>query len=201
MDRRLDRGLDGIISLKDKDGALEEIAIANGTASSHAVTKAQLDASASQKLSYISTTVTYNGGNVSIGTAAANTTVQKIVVEKGSGNWTGHNDTTEITVGDNSDIDRLFAGFDPDGGQHQIDKSATCEACCTRGMVTTRHKMLSVTSHYGATCVHHYSSTPWSYVIRLHRRTQGTPVSAPVKSARVTPRRWRVVVDASLHWN
>jgi hypothetical protein len=39
-----------IISLKDKDGALEEVMIANGTASSHAVTKAQLDASSSQKL-------------------------------------------------------------------------------------------------------------------------------------------------------
>ena len=62
------------------------------------------------------------------------------------------------------------------------------EACCTRGMVTTRHKMLSVTSHYGATCVYHYSPTPWSYASRLHRRTQGTPVSAPVKSAHVTPR-------------
>ena len=122
---KIDASDSAIISLKDKDGALEEIAIANGTASSHAVTKAQLDDAGSQKLSYVSTSVSYNGCNVSIGTAAANTTIQKIVVEKGAGNWTGHNDATEITVGDNADVDRLFAGFDPDGGQHQIDKDHT----------------------------------------------------------------------------
>tara|TARA_Y100000389_G_scaffold196774_1_gene230254 strand:+ start:532 stop:1068 length:537 start_codon:yes stop_codon:yes gene_type:complete len=114
-----------IISLKDKDGALEEVMIANGTASSHAVTKAQLDASSSQKLNYISATVSYDGGTSSLGTAAANTTIQKVVVEKGTGNWTGHNDATEITVGDAADNDRLFNGFDPDGGQFIFDNDYT----------------------------------------------------------------------------
>ena len=53
----------------------------------------------------------------------------------------------------------------------------------------------SVTS--AKTFVYHYSPTPWSYVGRLHKRTQGTPVSASVKSARVAPRHWRVVVHTS----
>ena len=114
-----------LISFKDKDGALNKLHIGNGTASSHAVTKAQLDVSSSQKLSYISATVNYDGGTTSLGTAAANTTIQKVVVEKGTGNWTGHNDTTEITVGDDADNDRLFFGFDPDGGQFIFDNDHT----------------------------------------------------------------------------
>ena len=114
-----------LISFKDKDGALNKLHIANGTANSHAVTKAQLDVSSSQKLSYISATVNYDGGTTSLGTAAANTTIQKVAVEKGTGNWTGHNDTTEITVGDDADNDRLFFGFDPDGGQFIFDNDHT----------------------------------------------------------------------------
>jgi len=114
-----------IISLKDKDGNLEEVMIGNGTASSHAVTKGQLDDSSSQKLKYLTATVNYDGVESTLGTAAANTTIQKVVVEKGTGNWTGHNDTTEITVGDAADNDRLFHGFDPDGGQFIFDNDHT----------------------------------------------------------------------------
>ena len=72
----IDASDSSVISLKDKDGALEEIAIANGTASSHAVTKAQLDATGSQKLQYHEQTVNYNSGTVSLGDFAANTTIQ-----------------------------------------------------------------------------------------------------------------------------
>ena len=107
-----------LISFKDKDGNLEEIAIGTGTASSHAVSKAQMDASGSQKLSYKQSTVAYNSGSTALGTASANTTIQKIVVEKTAGNWTSADSSTEIVIGDPGDTDRLFAGFEPTGGQH-----------------------------------------------------------------------------------
>ncbi len=117
----IDASSSSVISLKDKDGALESVAIANGTASSHAVNKAQLDASGSQKLSYKQNTVAYNSGSTALGTASANTTIQKIVVEKTAGNWTGADSSTEIVIGDPGDTDRLFAGFEPTGGQHVWD--------------------------------------------------------------------------------
>ena len=47
------------------------------------------------------------------------------------------------------------------------------------------------------TFVQHNSPTPWRYVSRLHRRTHWGPLSAFVKSAHVTPRRWRVVLHKS----
>jgi hypothetical protein len=121
----IDASSSSVISLKDKDGALESVALGNGTASSHAVNKSQLDASSSQKLQYIKTNVAYNSGTTSIGTASANTTIQFVTVEKSAGNWTDADATTEITVGDSGDVDRLFSGFEPAGGQHKHDADHT----------------------------------------------------------------------------
>jgi hypothetical protein len=128
-----------LISFKDKDGNLEEIAIGTGTASSHAVNKAQFDGATSQKIQIKSTTVSYNSGTVAIGTAAANTHIQKVVVEKGAGNWTDANATTEIIVGDAGDTDRLFSGFEPANGQfifendHTYSSSTALSAIVTTG--------------------------------------------------------------------
>ena len=135
----IDASDSAIISLKDKDGALEEIAIANGTASSHAVTKAQLDAEGSQKLQYHSQTVSYDSGTVSLGTWAANSTIHSVVIEKGAGNWTNNSSSTEITVGDSDDNDRLFLGFDVSGAQvkftsmHTYSSSTVLNAYVTAG--------------------------------------------------------------------
>ena len=117
----IDASDSSVITLKDKDGAVESIAIGQGTDATHGVTKAQLDGATSQKLQYKKQTVSYNSGTVSIGTAAANTRVQSVVVEKGAGNWTSANATTEIVVGDAGDTDRLFSGFEPANGQEKED--------------------------------------------------------------------------------
>jgi len=135
---KIDASSSSVISLKDKDGALESIALANGTASSHAVTKAQLDASGSQKLAYVKTNVAYNSGTTALGTASANTTIQKVVVEKGSGNWTDANSTTEIIVGDSGDTDRLFAGFEPAGGQFTFDADHTYSSSTVVSAIVTQ---------------------------------------------------------------
>ena len=71
-----------------------------------------------QKFSYKQSTVAYNSGSTALGTVGANTTIQKVIVEKTSGNWTGADSTTNLIIGDASDTDRLFAGFEPTGGQH-----------------------------------------------------------------------------------
>ena len=134
---KIDASDSAIISLKRTDDALQKIAIANGTASSHAVTKAQLDSSTSQKIQYISTTVNYNSGTVAIGTAAANTHIQKVVVEKGAGNWTNANSTTEIIVGDAGDTDRLFSGFEPGGGQHIFENDHTYSSSTAISAIVT----------------------------------------------------------------
>jgi len=114
-----------VISFKDKDGALENVAVADGTASSHAVTKSQLDSSVGQKLSVKDVNFSYDSGTIAFGTASANTTIQQVMVEKGAGNWTDANSTTEVTLGDDSDNDRLFSGFEPAGGQFIIDADHT----------------------------------------------------------------------------
>jgi len=133
----IDASSSSVISLKDKDGALESVALGNGTASSHAVTKGQLDASSSQKLQYIKTNVAYNSGTTSIGTASANTTIQFVTVEKSAGNWTDADATTEITVGDSGDVDRLFSGFEPAGGQHKHDADHTYSSDTAINIIVT----------------------------------------------------------------
>lgn len=100
------------ISFQDKDGNASVIAIAEGTADSHGVAKSQYDGIVLPKLQYDKTSVSYNSGNVSVGTFSANSTIHKVVIESSTGSWTDENSSTEITVGDAEDVDRLFSGFD-----------------------------------------------------------------------------------------
>lgn len=120
----IDATSSSVISLKDKDGSLENIAIANGTHATHAVNKAQFDQIVGQKISVKDVNFSYNSGEIAFGNAQANTTIQKVMVEKDA-SWTNANSTTEVTVGDTADVDRLFAGFDPAGGQHIMDLDTT----------------------------------------------------------------------------
>ena len=86
--------------------------IADGTNADHAVSKSQLDALGGTANKVVKATVNYNSGTVTIGTTSANTHIHSVSVEKGTGNWSGANATTEITVGDDGDVDRLYSGFD-----------------------------------------------------------------------------------------
>jgi len=86
--------------------------IANGTSAGHAVTNAQLEQISESKLDFKKTTVSYNSGNVSLGTTSSNTVIHSVTIEKTAGNWTGADANTNITVGDDTDPDRLFTSFD-----------------------------------------------------------------------------------------
>lgn len=109
---KIDASNASVISFKDKDSELIAIAIAEGVDPEHAVALSQLDAADAAKLSYITTTVNYDSGTVTVGNVSANTYVHSVSVEKGVGNWTDVGANTEITVGDAGDSDRLFSGFD-----------------------------------------------------------------------------------------
>ena len=100
-----------VISFTDKNGNASVIAVAQGTDPTHAVTLPQLDVLTATKLSYITTSVDYNSGNVTVGNINANTYVLAVSVEKTS-TWTGADSNTEITVGDSVSATSLFTGFD-----------------------------------------------------------------------------------------
>ena len=109
------------ISFTNSSDQLVNVNIADATDDTHAASKGQFDTILDPKLQYVDTTVTHNGGNVSLGTTSSNTWIHTVVVEKTAGNWTDFDSSTEITVGDSSDLDRLFAGFDPSGSQVKIE--------------------------------------------------------------------------------
>lgn len=127
----------GVISLTDKNGNLTVAAIAEGTLASHAVTLAQFNSSGGQRLKYIKTSVNYNSGNVTVGTATANTYIHSVTVDATS-TWTGANSNTNITVGDSGNTSRLFGGFDPgmqtsDESDYEYSSSTAVVAYVTQG--------------------------------------------------------------------
>tara|TARA_B100000963_G_C22611997_1_gene665320 strand:- start:550 stop:1080 length:531 start_codon:yes stop_codon:yes gene_type:complete len=136
------------ISIVDKNDAIEQIAIANGTVASHAVTKAQLDAIVDPKLQYIKTTVAHNSGTTAIGNADVNTFIHEVVVEKDAA-WTNANTSTNITVGDSGDVDRLFAEFDPtvqtkSTPKHKYTSQTTVNAIVTQGAASAGNAVVTV---------------------------------------------------------
>jgi len=101
-----------VIAFKDKNGNASVITVAAGTDPTHAVTLDQLGDISGNALSYVTTTVNYNSGNVVVGNISADSFVHSVSVEKGAGNWAGADANTEITVGDTGSATRLFSGFD-----------------------------------------------------------------------------------------
>tara|TARA_R110000751_G_scaffold142140_1_gene245589 strand:- start:455 stop:1000 length:546 start_codon:yes stop_codon:yes gene_type:complete len=113
------------ISLKNANNSLSPVDCLAGTADDQAVTKLQMDTATSSKVQTITETVNYNSGaNFFLFTVSANTKILNVMVTKAT-NWSSYNATTEITVGDSGDTDRLFSGFQADGEQYKIDSGYT----------------------------------------------------------------------------
>lgn len=100
-----------VIALKDKNDDASTIAVAEGSDATHAVTLDQLGSISLNSISYLTTTVNYNSGNVVVGAVSANTFIHTVTVDS-SIVWTGADANTEITVGDTGNASRLFSGFD-----------------------------------------------------------------------------------------
>lgn len=136
------------ISLQDKDGSAIVAAVGVGTDATHAVQKSQLTEITDPKIQYKKTSVTYNGGNVAIGTASANTYIHSVTVEKDA-SWTNANSTTDITVGDTGDISRLFRSWDPDiqvtdQTDHKYSASTQLNAYVTQGGASAGTAVITV---------------------------------------------------------
>jgi len=138
---KIDGSNSDVISFKANDDSLENVVIADGTEDSHAVSKSQFDVAVKDKINHKSITVDYNDTVVAVGTPVANTKILKTIVEATT-NWPSSNSTTEITVGDTSDNDRLFSGFDPSTQGSQLsnytfnDSSTVVRAYVTTGGAT-----------------------------------------------------------------
>ena len=100
-----------VIAFKNKNGNASVIAIAEGTDLTHGVTLNQLDGISLNALSYITTTVNYNSGNVVVGNVSANTFIHSVNVDSSIA-WTDTDANTEITVGDTGSATILFSDFD-----------------------------------------------------------------------------------------
>ena len=101
------------IALLNSSSVELNAAIGDGTEAAHGVTKSQLDSASDLKIRLHTTSVNYNSGNVSLGTMPANGYVHYVIVDPLT-TWTSSDSNTNITVGDASDTDRLFANFDPE---------------------------------------------------------------------------------------
>jgi hypothetical protein len=130
------QGSAGAVSFKDKNGNASVVAIAQGTDATHAVNLSQLDSLSSDKLSFVTTSVDYNSGNVTIGNIEANTYILSVSVEKTS-TWTGADANTEITVGDSSNASSLFSGFDVDA-QSTLDLTQLYSSAETLSITVTQ---------------------------------------------------------------
>ena len=141
-------GNDNQIAFQDKDGNPVSIAIGQGTDATHGVTLEQLEGIQGDMLQYVQSTVTYNSGNVSLGTATADTVIHAVVIEKVS-NWSGYDAGTNITVGDDNDTRRLLKGFDPslqtsDSMHYEYDTDTEIKAFVSSGNASAGTSTITV---------------------------------------------------------
>lgn len=131
------------VSLRNNSNQLIKAEIADGTASTHAVTKSQLETIQANKVGVDESTINFDDSSpVTLCTVAAGTRILSVTVEKGAGNWTNATATTNITVGDAADPDRLFTSFDYEGAQvidqtdHEYSAQTAIIATITQGGAT-----------------------------------------------------------------
>lgn len=93
--------------------ALQKLAIANATADTHAITKAQLDETASDLVQHITADVDYNSGAANIATIAAGSRILSVTVDVPS-TWTNGGTGDYVEVGDTSNGSRFIRAGDMD---------------------------------------------------------------------------------------
>ena len=94
--------------------ALQKIAIANATASTHAVTKAQLDDVAGDLVQHITVDVDYNGGSANLASIASGSRILSVTVDIPTGWSSADNTTSYIEIGDASNGSRFIRAGDVD---------------------------------------------------------------------------------------
>ena len=94
--------------------ALQKVAIANATASTEAVTKAQLDATAADLVQHVTLDVEYNSGTSNIATIAAGSRILSVTVDVPSAWASGSSTGDFVEVGDTSNGSRFIRAGDLD---------------------------------------------------------------------------------------
>jgi hypothetical protein len=94
--------------------ALQKVAIANATASTQAVTKAQLDATAADLVQHVTLDVEYNSGTSNVATIAAGSRIISVTVDVPTAWASGSSTGDFVEVGDTSNNSRFIRAGDLD---------------------------------------------------------------------------------------
>lgn len=150
-------------------GALQKLEIANATLSSHAITKAQLDAMATGLVQHITVDIDVDSGaNNTLATIAAGTRVLSVTVDIPTA-WTGtsNNTTTFIEIGDannasrfirSQDVDVLKVGQYHSQYQYEYLSTGSLKYSVTKGDATAGSATISVVVASDAVTVTDYGS-------------------------------------------
>jgi len=135
-------------------GALQKIAIANATASNHAITKAQLDAVAGDLIQHITVDVDYDSGTANLASIASGSRILSVTVDiPGAWGGTADNTTTFIEVGDASngsrfiraqDVDVLKVGQYHSQYQYEYQSAGVLKYSVTQGSASSGTATISV---------------------------------------------------------
>ena len=87
--------------------ALQKIAIANATAASHAVTKAQLDATSSDLVQHITVDVEHDSGSTNFANIGAGTRILSVTVDVPTA-WSSGGAGDYVEVGDSANASRFI---------------------------------------------------------------------------------------------
>lgn len=149
-------------------GALQKIAIANATASTHAVTKAQLDAAAAGSVQHITVDVSHTSGTANFASIASGSRIISVTVDiPGAWGGTADNTTTYIEVGDAlnasryiraQDVDVLKVGQYHSQYQYEYGSAGTLKYKVTQGSATSGNATISVVLASDAVTVTDYGT-------------------------------------------
>ncbi len=149
-------------------GALQKIAIANATASDHAVTKAQLDAVAGDLIQHITVDVDYDSGTANLASIASGSRILSVTVDiPGAWGGTADNTTTFIEVGDASngsrfiraqDVDVLKVGQYHSQYQYEYQSAGVLKYSVTQGSASSGTATISVVLASDSVTVTDYGS-------------------------------------------
>lgn len=147
-------GSANVIGFYANGGALQKLEIANATASTHAVTLAQLDQVRDDLIQHVTLDFDFDNGTSNIATVAAGTRIFSVTVDIPSA-WQGTEDntTTYVEVGDTGsasrymrqqDVDVLTAGQYHSQFQYEYDTETVLKLSVTQGNATSGSGTVSV---------------------------------------------------------
>ncbi len=149
-------------------GALQKIAIANATASNHAITKAQLDAVSGDLIQHITVDVDYDSGTANLASIASGSRILSVTVDiPGAWGGTADNTTTFIEVGDASngsrfiraqDVDVLKVGQYHSQYQYEYQSAGVLKYSVTQGSASSGTATISVVLASDSVTVTDYGS-------------------------------------------